>query len=31
MEVEVAQHLGVERYERAAEWSGERHGYCGRS
>jgi hypothetical protein len=31
MEIEVAQHLGVERYERAAEWSGERHGYCGRS
>ena len=27
LEVEVAQHLGAERYERTAERRGERHGY----
>ena len=27
MEIEVAQHLGAERYERAADRSGERNGY----
>jgi transposase-like protein len=31
MEIEVAQHLGAERYERAAERSGERNGYRERS
>jgi transposase-like protein len=27
MEIEVAQHLGAEKYERAADRSGERNGY----
>jgi putative transposase len=31
MEIEVAQHLGAERYERAAERSGERNGYRDRT
>src|SRR3954469_119194 len=30
MEVEVAQHLGAERYERTGERRGERNGYRGR-
>jgi transposase-like protein len=31
MEIEVAQHLGAERYERAADRSGERNGYRDRT
>ena len=31
MELEVAQHVGAEKYERVADRNGERNGYCDRT